>query len=192
MNVIFIDFDGTLYNRHDEKIEDIEKRIKILSDICHQYNCKVVIESAYKDLLDEETLEVIEGTSWLVDIMNLFKKYEVEVIGRTPTVKKYTSTSKSSYHPIWKEYEILLYLMRHPEIEHFCIFDDDDYRHLNGRGISDLERVKEYLITMQPPNPNIPYETVLQESDINRVEDLLKKENKVRRLLLKYKKTLNK
>ena len=54
-------------------MEDIENRIKLLSDICKEYNCKIVIEATSKDAIDEETLEVVEG-SWVESIFKLFKK----------------------------------------------------------------------------------------------------------------------
>ena len=47
MNIIFLDFDGVITLHHQE-IEDVERRIKILSDICHEYDCKIVIEAACK------------------------------------------------------------------------------------------------------------------------------------------------
>ena len=57
MNVIFLDFDGTLNTIHYSSNEDIERRIKILADICKEYNCKVVIEASAKETIDEETLK---------------------------------------------------------------------------------------------------------------------------------------
>ena len=35
MNVIFLDFDGVLNTYHYNKVEDVERRIAILADICH-------------------------------------------------------------------------------------------------------------------------------------------------------------
>ena len=68
MKVMFLDFDGTLYEAHDIynngiKVSDSEfnkrlnKSIKILSDICKENTAKVVIESVYKECIDEDTLE---------------------------------------------------------------------------------------------------------------------------------------
>ena len=45
---------------------------------------------------------------WVKNIFNLFKKYDIECIGRTPNVIK--RLSNNSYAPIWKEDEIRLYL----------------------------------------------------------------------------------
>lgn len=87
MNVIFLDFDEVLNTFHYNSLEDIEKRIRILADICKDFNCKVVIEASFKDVIDEETLEVI-NSSWINKIFELFKKYKIECIGRTPNIEK--------------------------------------------------------------------------------------------------------
>jgi len=73
MNVIFLDFDGVLDTIHYKSNEDVEKRIAILADICKEYNCKIVIEAAAKNAIDEETME-IHG-KWVNFIFDLFNKY---------------------------------------------------------------------------------------------------------------------
>ncbi len=142
MNVIFLDLDGVIDTVHYHSLEDWERRIIILSDICKEYNCKVVIESSAKDAIDEKTLEVAE-CSWVNKLFELFNKYDIECIGRTPNVS--IKLSENSYISMWKEDEILLYLKNHPEIEHFCIIDDDDTKILYG-GESDLDKVRDYLV----------------------------------------------
>lgn len=139
MNIIFLDFDGVITLHHQE-IEDVERRIKILSDICHEYDCKIVIEAACKGAINEETMEVEE--EYINYIFSLFKKYNIDCIGRTPSViRKYCD---SSYTPIWKEDEIRLYLFRHPEILHYCVIDDDDLLDMYDK--SDLDKVREHLV----------------------------------------------
>ena len=76
MNVIFLDFDGVLDTIHFNSYEDVEKRIIILADICHEYNCKVVIEAAAKNAIDEETMEV--RGKWVNFIFSLFEKYKIK------------------------------------------------------------------------------------------------------------------
>ena len=49
MNVIFLDFDGVINTIHNNTKENIEKRIKTLSNICKKYDAKVVIEASAKD-----------------------------------------------------------------------------------------------------------------------------------------------
>ncbi|MBQ3475520.1 MAG: hypothetical protein IJH20_05065 [Bacilli bacterium] len=141
-NVIFLDFDGVLDTVHYKSMEDIERRIKILADICKEYNCKVVIEASAKDAIDEETLEVGEG-SWVNDIFRFFKKYGIECIGRTPNVT--IKTGENSYISMWKDLEILKYLEMHPEIEHYCVIDDDDTKAMHWEK-SDLDRVRDHLV----------------------------------------------
>ena len=142
MNVIFLDFDGVLDTIHYKSLYDIERRIKILGDICKEYNCKVVIESSAKDAIDEETLEVAEG-SWVNDIFRLFKKYGIECIGRTPNVK--VKIKDNSYLPMCKVNEILKYLEMHKEIDHYCVIDDDDTKRMHWEK-SDLDKVRDHLV----------------------------------------------
>ena len=106
MNVIFLDFDGVINTHHDNPKETIEKRIKTLSEICEKYDCKVVIEASIKREIDEETLET--NIEWVKEIFELFKKYNIDCVGRTPVVSK----KINSYFeiPLWKEDEIELYL----------------------------------------------------------------------------------
>lgn len=176
MNVIFLDFDGVLNTIHHNSNEDIEKKIAILADICKEYNCKIVIEAAAKNAIDEETLQ--SEVEWVNFILNLFKKYNIKCIGRTPNIKKIYN--HCSYIPMWKEDEIRLYLFRHPEIEHFCIIDDDDLAPKN----SDLNKVRDYLVKTVYYNKNPNREGLLLEHK-EKIGEVLKKENKIRNLVLK-------
>lgn len=176
MNVIFLDFDGVIDTVHYTSYDDVEKKIAILADICAEYDCKVVIEAAAKDAIDEETMEV-QG-KWVNYVFSLFKKYGIECIGRTPNViKRYSS---SSYMSMWKEDEIRLYLFRHPEIEHFCIIDDDDLAPHN----SDLNKVRDHLLVTDFYSDD-PLEEGLLESHKEMVGEILKKENNIRKLVIK-------
>ena len=172
MNVIFLDFDGVIDTAHFNSLEDIEERIKILGDICQEYDCKVVIESASKPCINEETLEVDEK-SWINYIFELFKKYDIDCIGRTPNVGK--RISDNTYLSMWKEDEILLYLKMHPEIEHYCIIDDDDSSIVWG--FSDLDKVREHLVQTNYYSKNLVDEG-LQYKHKEEVGKVLKKEIK--------------
>lgn len=178
MNVIFLDFDGVIDTVHDSTYEDVEKRIKLLSDICREYDCKVVIEASLKEAIDEETMKT--QSTWVEYIFALFKKYGIECIGRTPTVMR--KHSNNSYIPIWKEDEIRLYLYRHPEIEHYCVIDDDDL----GPNNSDLDKVRGHLLKTNYYS-NDPKEEGLLESHKEEIGEILKKDNEVRKLVLKRK-----
>lgn len=176
MNIIFLDFDGVLDTIHYHSDEDIERRVAILADICHEYDCKVVIEASAKEAIDEETLEV---TGKFVNfIFNLFDKYDIECVGRTPSVIK--RLSSSSYVSMWKEDEIRLYLFRHPEVEHYCVIDDDDLFPHN----SDLNKVRDHLLTTIYYSDNPEEEGLLlkHKGEIGRI---LQKENEIRKLSLK-------
>ena len=178
MNVIFLDFDGVLDTIHYDSKNDIEKRIKILADICHEYNAKIVIEASAKNLIDEETMEV--KNEWVKYIFHLFEKYGIECIGRTSNViKRYNN---NFYTSIWKEDEIRLYLFRHPEIEHYCIIDDDDLAPHN----SDLNKVRNHLLKTIYYS-DIPEEEGLLPKHKEEIGKILKKENKIRQLILKIK-----
>lgn len=174
MNVIFLDFDGVIDTIHYHTKEDIERRIIILSDICKAYNCKVVISSSSKDAIDEETGEIY--SDYVKYIFDLFNKYNIECIGRTPNVIR--RISKISYIPMWKEDEIRLYLYRHPEIEHYCIIDDNDFK--------DLEKVKNHIVKVKYYSKN-PEEEGLLEKHKEEVGKVLQKDNEIRRLILKRK-----
>ena len=165
MNVIFLDFDGVLNTIHYSSDKDVERRIAILADICKEYNCKIVIEASAKDAINEETMEV-EG-EWVSFILDLFKKYGIECIGRTPNVEK--KINGSLHTQIWKEDEIKLYLDRHPEIEHYCIIDDDD-----AKPKSDLDTVRDHLVKTIYYSEN-PEEEGLLESHKDEVGEIIRK-----------------
>lgn len=172
MNVIFLDSDGVLNTFHYDSLEDIERRIKILADICKEYNCKIVIEAASKNTINEDTLEVEEG-SYVNDIFKLFKKYEIECIGRTPNISK--QIAKSSSLSMWKEDEIIEYLKMHPEIKHYCIIDDDDTKSMMHWKVSDLDKVRDYLVETIYYSDNKKEEGLLPKHKIE-VAKILKKE----------------
>ena len=172
MNVIFLDFDGVLNTIHDNTLETLEKRIQILSLICKKYQCKIVIEASAKDTIDEYTLKTT--SKWVQTIFNLFKKYNIECIGRTPNVTK--NLSNISYLSMWKEDEIRLYLYHHPEIDHYCIIDDDDL----GPKSSDLNKVRNHLVQTKYYSNN-PEEEGLLSSHIELVGEILKLDNEIKK-----------
>lgn len=171
MNVIFLDFDGVIDTYHYNTYEDVEKRIKILSEIVKENNCVVVIEASAKEVIDEETMEV-EG-EWLNFIFSMFKKYGIKCIGRTPSIRK--KLSEFSYLDMWKEDEIISYLKKHKDIDHFCVIDDDDL----GIHNSDLNKVRDYLVKTEYYS-EIKEEEGLLEKHKDDVKKILVKENKFR------------
>lgn len=175
MNVIFLDFDGVLNTVHHGLIKDIEERIKLLGVFCEELNCKVVIEASMKDAIDEDTLET--DSEYVREILDLFKKYNIDCIGRTPTVEK--ETKDGVWYPIWKEDEIRLYLYRHPEIDHYCIIDDDDFH--------DLKKVKNHLVTTIYYSRR-PEEEGLLPKHKEEIKKVLKKDNLFQKYVLKRQK----
>ena len=182
MNVIFLDFDGVIYTGLHSSKEEVEKRIKLLGEICQELDCKVVIEAAAKYAIDEETMEV--DVEWINHIFYLFNKYGIDCIGRTPTVEK--RISKIAYLPMWKEDEIRLYLFRHPEIDHYCVIDDDDTKTIFHWNISDLDKVRDHLVQTIYCSNN-PEEEGLLPRHKEEIKEVLKKENEVKRLALRRK-----
>ena len=175
MNVIFLDFDGVLFTAHSSKKEDVERRVQVLSNICNTYNCKVVIGASNKESIDEETMET--ESKWLKDVLNLFKKYNIDCIGRTPNVSR--NIGDGTYISTWKEDEIRLYLFRHPEIDHYCVIDDDDF--------IDLKKVQNHLIKTIDYSPENPYEEGLLLKYKEEVGRVLEKDNHIKKLSLKRK-----
>ena len=76
MNVIFLDFDGVLCTYSYQSDEEIESKIKILADICHEFNCKIVIEASAKIAINEDNMEI--ESDWVNFIFDMFKKYKIE------------------------------------------------------------------------------------------------------------------
>lgn len=177
MNVIFLDFDGVINTLHSNlrPYEDEgakERRVKILGDICKLYDCKIVIESSHKYCINEETLET--NVDWINELFDLFKKYDIEVIGVTPFVRH-------EYMPIWKEDEIIEYIRRHPEIERFCVLDDDDLvskpnKKKGDFSRSDLNKVRDYLVSPIYYDDYDYTKSGLLESHIEEVGKILEKE----------------
>ena len=169
MNVIFLDFDGVIDTYKCTSSEYMESKIKLLSSICKEFNCKVVISSSRKEYIDGKTLKVKEDIEWIKNILEYIKKYGIECIGVTPTIGK--QVSEYHYMPFWKEYEIITYLLEHPEVKHFCVIDDDDL----GPSKSDLNLVRDYLVTTLMYADNIEEQGLL-ESHRKEIGEILKKD----------------
>lgn len=172
MNIIFLDFDGVLDTYQNTLDEDIDKKIKILAKITNLYNCKIVIESSHKSAIDEDTKEI--SSDFVKYILDRFKIYNIEFIGKTPDIRVYYNNY--SYQDIWKEDEIRIYLLRHPEIEHFCIIDDNDY--------SDLTKLYPYLVTTKMFGET-KKEEGLTEDNILEIANILNKENIYQKKIMK-------
>ena len=162
MNVIFTDLDGVIDTFHLYEDKDMEKKIKILADICKEYNCKVVIESLHKNTIDEETLQ--SDVEWINTVLGLFKKYGIDFIGITPDLG----------YPYSKENEIQVYLYNHPQITHYCVIDDDDM----GPKRSDLNGLRDHLLVTVNYSDNYEEEGLL-EIHKEQIGNILKLEYKL-------------
>lgn len=107
MKVIFLDFNGVLdtYENMDEINRDNLMRLKCIVD---KTNAKIVISSSLKNSY------YITGkfSEHFKTIVKEIESVGIEVIGITPYLKT-------------REEEIKSYLSCHPEIEAFCILEDD-------------------------------------------------------------------
>lgn len=107
MKVIFLDINGVLDTHEDVNICDAGNLMRLKS-VIEQTNAKVVITSSLKNSLFREGGIGYRLNYWL----ECLREVGIEVIGYTPKGKS-------------REEEITLYLMSHPEIDSFCIIDDD-------------------------------------------------------------------
>lgn len=176
MKVIFIDLSGTIFTAHGTDSKIVEKRIKTLGDICKEEGTKIVISSVAKEAIDEKTLET--DNEDIKYVFQLFKKYDIDCIGRTPTKTKQVYP-KPCLPTIWKEDEIRLYLYYNPTIEAFCVLDDNDMITTYHMEKSDLAKLENHLVTMIYYSKD-PKKEGLLESHKEEIKKVLKKENKYR------------
>ena len=109
MNVIFLDFNGVLDT--NEKMDEINiDNLKRLKRIVEETASKVVISSSKKN----GYWRTGKISTSLQEILDALQNEGIEVIGFTPYLDE-------------RELEIKTYLENHPEIDNFCIIDDDYY-----------------------------------------------------------------
>ena len=170
MNVIFTDLDGTLNSLlHCNDDEFLERNIILLKKMCDYHHAKVVISSSHKAISFCE-----EGESpFILKIKALFQKHGIELLGFTPLVS--VRTEAFSEIPSWKDFEIIYYLMNHPEINHFAILDDNDSY--------DLVLLRQHLVEVGFFDERGKYHEGLQVGDIVRVGEKLKLDNPYRNLI---------
>ena len=122
MKVIFLDFNGVLdtYENMDEINIDNLRRLKYIVD---ETDAKVVISSSLKN----SYYYTGHFSKHLQNIMKEIENIGIEIIGITPYAKE-------------REEEIKIYLKEHPEIEAYCILDDD----------YEMEELREHLVKLPP------------------------------------------
>lgn len=164
MNVIFLDIDGVIRCSHN-KLELDEKKFEVLGKICSKYNCNVVLSSSWilTDVEFDETTEEFYPNNNFLELLELFKKYNINFIGMTPAIPNF---SRPHGQEMWKEYDIQQYLNEHPNVEHICIIDDEEY---------DLESLKDYLVLTKYYCENPSCEGLTNDY-IEKIGEVLKKE----------------
>ena len=107
MNVIFLDFNGVLDTYENMDVID-SNNLNILLNVINLTESKIVITSSNKDYFYRNG----KHNKIMENLINVLSSYGVVVLGYT---KKLGS----------REEEVLDYLNTHPEIQHYCIIDDD-------------------------------------------------------------------
>ena len=107
MNVIFLDFNGVLDTYDNMDVID-ENNLNILLNVINLTESKIVITSSNKDYFYRNG----RHNEIMNNLINVLSSYGVVVLGYT---KKLGS----------REEEVIDYLNTHPEIQHYCIIDDD-------------------------------------------------------------------
>lgn len=148
MKVVFLDFNGVL-DTYDNMDEINFSNLKRLKHIIDETNSKVVISSSKKDSY-YYTGHLSES---LLSIIRELEKENIEVIGITP---KATT----------REQEIQLYLDLHPDIENFCIIDDD----------YEMESFKDNIVKL--PSQMEEGQMGLDDYHMNMAIEILKTHNK--------------
>lgn len=120
MKVIFLDFNGVLdtyYEMNEINLDNLRR----LKHIVDETELKVVISSSLKNIYHYSG----RFSKHFQTILNQITAEGIEIIGITPLRDT-------------REEEIKAYLDSHPEIENFCIIDDD----------YDMESLKENLVKL--------------------------------------------
>lgn len=122
MNIVFLDINGVLDT--NEKMDEIDSdNLNRLKSIVDATNSKVVISSSLKN----SYYYTGHLSKHLIKIIKEIKEAGIEVTGITPKCNSRT-------------HEIMQYLKEHPEIENYCILDDD----------YDMEELKDNLVKLPP------------------------------------------
>lgn len=133
MNYIFLDIDGVL-NCRDYIIENREKlasidegRLKILSSLCQEFNCLIILSSSWRSTLKDDLspkqdyVTYFDGTSEISRgkyMCDLFKQYNITLVGKTPCYSTHETRGD----------EILYYVNKYLNFpqDKFIILDDED------------------------------------------------------------------
>ena len=162
MKTIFLDFNGVLdtYNKLD--IID-EENLKILREVVEETKANVVITSSIKNLY----FYTGKHNKIMRYLLETLKENNIRVTGITKKRNK-------------REEEIIEYLDNHPEINHYCIIDDEyDFKSMKdhmiklkeqqygGNGLKEINK-KEIIKTLNKPRTKISYKEIKKEDEEER------------------------
>ena len=116
MDVIFLDFDGVLNNRHFRSIRSDmidEKHMTFLHRIVEATGARIVLSTSWRVHWDE-SLENRSETGREID--RIFGKYGIEIIGKIPVGDSHDRAQ-----------EIRHWLNDHPDVGRYVILDDSPF-----------------------------------------------------------------
>lgn len=119
MKVLFLDIDGVLNSREDHYSDKLitDKHLVYLKEIVDKSNCKLVLSSSWRIILDIDHERSL-------NLKNRLGKYGLTIFDKTGNNGRYRGD------------QIREYLFLHPSIDKFCILDDD----------SDMEEYIDHLV----------------------------------------------
>lgn len=130
MNIIFLDVDGVCnsFATHLFTDDAVDSTVlEMISSLCEEYDCKIVLSSAWRYSMDETTLKCRPG-SCADKISKLLEKHKCPLIGRTPQL----GTGRAE--------EIKAYIKDHLTTnDKFLIIDDENICRYRGNTYEDLE-----------------------------------------------------
>ena len=181
MNILVVDIDGVLNDIYSDSSID-EKKVMVLKELCNLFDAKVVIGSSrkpmyfhdinsylkekrenkyFKIMVEEDCVE----SKTIVDLYELFDRYNIELLGFTPNVSINSSLETVDSY---KDFEIMYFLLNNPEVEHICILDDNDS--------TDLILLSDYLVEVDSKKG-------LTLDLCPKIEEALSKENRFKNLI---------
>lgn len=119
MKVIFLDVDGVL-KEEDCNAEFKDDCFERLKEIVDATGAEIILDSSWRiDYWDFVENNYQTTDSQILDLYNHFEKYGLKVAGRTDDTLRSGPDSRPS--------EIRRWLANQPDIDNFCIIDDDDF-----------------------------------------------------------------
>ena len=113
--IIFLDIDGVLNTRDwvEKKNPWVdENKVSLLASLCDITGAKIVLSTSWREILLEP--DVIGEESAFFKAVQLFKEYNLEILGMTPKLET-------------REQEIMAYITSN-NIRSWVVFDDKDLK----------------------------------------------------------------